>query len=130
MLDTDATRSYANRANLLLSMQAINHCPDRRLELESMAPHLASMLTETVDELSRMYRALHGRNGAQKTYTAVDRTVLDVVSRFNRSMLRDLLRIIEPSATCRQIEDSLQHLQDQGDVTYQRRGKRMGWSTT
>ena len=91
MLDTDATRSYADRANALLSLQAIDHCPERRLELESMAPHLASMLTETIDELSRMYRALHGRNGAQKTYTALDRTVLDVVSQFNRSMLRDLL---------------------------------------
>lgn len=128
MLDTDATRSYADRANALLSLQAINHCPERRLELESMAPHLASMLTETIDELSRMYRALHGRNGAQKTYTALDRTVLNVVSRFNRSMLRDLLRIIGTVWTCRQIEDSLQHLQDQGDVIYQRRGKRRGWS--
>ncbi len=130
MLDTDATRSYADRANTLLSLQAIKHCPDRRLELESMAPHLATMLTEVVDELCRMYRALHGRNGAQKTYTAVDRMVLDAVSQFNRSMLRDLLRIIEPSATCRQIEDSLQHLQEQGDVIYQRRGKARGWSAT
>lgn len=128
MLDTDAARNYADKANEIVSLQAIRHCPDRRLELESMAPHLASMLTELVNELSRVYLVLNGRDEESKTYTDLDREVLEVVSKFHRSKMQDICRIIGSDVKSRQVEESLRHLQYQCDVSYQRRGIDTGWS--
>ena len=129
MLDITTPKNYADRANALLSLQAINRCPNRRLELESMAPHLASMLTEAVAELSRLYGVLKVRDDASKTYTELDRQVLDVISRFEQSHMRDICRIVK-DVPSRKVEESAAHLKAQGDVVYGRRGTKKGWSAT
>ena len=129
MLDITASKNCVDRANELVSLQAIQHCPDRRLELESMAPHLASMLEQTLKELCKMYRILNRRE-CSKAYIDLDKKVLAVVRKHDRVMLRQIIADIGPNYSCRQIEDSLSHLHDQDDVTYHRRGRRMGWSVT
>lgn len=127
MLDITASKNCVDRANELISLQAIAHCPNRRLELESMAPYLTTLLEQTLDELCKMYRILNRRE-CSKVYIELDNKVLAVVAKHDRVMLRQIRADIGPGYTCRQIEDSLGHLHDQDDVTYQRRGKQMGWS--
>lgn len=127
MLDTDTPRSYADKANTLAGLQAIDHCPERRLELESMAPHLASMVSELVDELDKLYVRINGIEESLKKYTTLDRRVLAIVSEFHRSKMRDVCRIIGDGTTTRKVELSLQRLREQDDVAYQERGRNTGW---